>query len=178
MGLNQRRMLSTQIWEDDKFNALNANEKILYIGMITLGDDDGYFRADGMYLNAKVFPYTRMSVSHVKKMSKRLVEVGLIELFEIEKGIIGHHPNWTNHQQIRSDRYKASQFLSYLTTKVQPTDNQMTPQVNISKVNIKGAKEIESKQYSGSQKIIDNLPQGSSIKKQLDIKSFPTNINI
>lgn len=105
-----RRMVHSKIWDSDQVALLRPIEALLYIGMITLGDDYGRLRGDARFLNARIFPYRKVSDRQVEQMRDRITEVGLITVYSDEKAIYIRHPNWERHQTLRPDKLKVSQF--------------------------------------------------------------------
>lgn len=165
MAHYQRRMLSTKIWEDNRFNKLKANEKLLYISMITYSDYEGRFEAEERFLRLKAFPFSRVGEKKVKEMIDKIEEVGLIVTYETQNCLVGYHPNWDKYQTFRKDRPKESLFPPPPTDKCQPDDNQRMSQDNISKDKLTKDKINE---FKGREQIIENIPENFPIKKQLE----------
>ena len=141
-----KRMLHTKIWYSDQFASLKPIECLLYIGMITLGDDDGRLRGDGRFLGGQIFPFRKISPRQVEKMRDRIAEVGLIVIYSTQKGLCISHPNWNQYQTLRKDRAKPSDIPPPLVANPQPTDNQASAQGNSErrKENRSGTEDIRS----------------------------------
>ncbi len=172
MALNQRRMISSKIWEDEKFNKLTANEKLLYIGMITIADDEGRFHADPRFLHARIFLYAnRISKNLVTTMTKKIEEVELITLYSTKKGLVGYHPGWSKHNKVPPTKAKPSQIPPPPADKLQISCSQ---DAEVSKDKESKDKERE---YNGTQQILDNLPENHPIrrKKELADNKITTN---
>jgi hypothetical protein len=69
----RKRFLSPDIWSDPFFLGLTSQERLLFIGMITLADDDGRLRASPAYLKGEIFPGDGLSDDQVAAMCDRLV---------------------------------------------------------------------------------------------------------
>src|SRR3990167_754208 len=109
MANNQRRMVYVKIWESGQFGKLSNEAKLLFIGMITLADDDGKLRADPAYLRAQIFPYNEsMSVTEALRFRNEIEKNGLITVYSIDGFEYIEHPKWKEYQSIRSDLYKKS----------------------------------------------------------------------
>lgn len=133
--MNLRRMVYSKIWDSDQFNTLTIPARLLYISLITLADDEGCFRADAKYLKRKVFHQDRpFSQERVKHMLRSITDVGLIVMGVTEKGLAGFHPNWREHQILRPDRSKPSQYSELLVANGLTPRFQATTEVKISEV--------------------------------------------
>lgn len=132
----QRRMIHASIWESVQFTQLTDKARLLYIGLITHADDDGRFKADPKLIKAKVFPFDKIGSKRIAKLLESIQNVKLIELYEINNECFGFHPNWGKYQTLRQDRLKQSNIPHPLTTKCQPSDNQMSAQDKIREDNI------------------------------------------
>jgi hypothetical protein len=51
------RTLKPEMWADEKVGALTRDARLLFIGLITLADDAGRFRAMPSAILGHVFPY-------------------------------------------------------------------------------------------------------------------------
>ena len=109
MANNQRRMVYVKIWESGQFGKLSNEAKLLFIGMITLADDDGRLRADPAYLRAQIFPYNEsMSVTETLRFRNEIEKNSLITVYSIDGFEYIEHPKWKEYQLIRNDLYKQS----------------------------------------------------------------------
>ena len=91
------RSLKPQVWQDEKIGQVSRDARLLFIGLITLADDEGRFRTLPPVVCGHVFP--RDSDAH-RKLSKWLDELssaGLIQLYGSEYGYL---PKWESHQRI------------------------------------------------------------------------------
>lgn len=121
-----RRMLHTSIWQNEDFAKLSDKAKILYIGMISLADDDGRLKANSLLLRAQVFPLDPLvTVDEVRKWTNEIVRVKLVIHYEIDAQHFVQHPNWTKFQTLRADRKKESALPSP-NDYWQPDDNQVS----------------------------------------------------
>lgn len=127
MATYRKRMLASCIWEDEKFCQLSRLEKFLFIGLITYADDDGRLRGDPRYLKNKVFPFDRIGISKVKKMTDRLHEMKLIVLYPTQKCSVISLPGWKKYQKITKG-YQPSEFEPPFSGAQEKEDIQMWPQ--------------------------------------------------
>lgn len=106
------RMIHTKIWSSDQVLSLRYSERLLYIGLITYGDDVGRLRGDVSYLKRQFFPYDRIGPGRMEKMLQALHDRGLIIRYQTEAGIFIQHPNWKKYQKLRAERAKESEYPS------------------------------------------------------------------
>ena len=123
-------MLHANIWESVQFTNLSRDARLFFIGLITIADDDGRFKANCSLLRSKIFPLDdEITSKSVEKLLEETVKAGLISTYKIEEEIFGYHPNWEKYQTLRADRKKDSSIPPppsdrAIATKAQPSGNQ------------------------------------------------------
>jgi len=125
MAQNQRRMLYSKIWTSEQFSKLSDRAKLLYIGMLTLADDDGRLIANPAYLRGQVFTYNDISISDVLIIRNEIEKTDLISVYIIKESEYIEHPNWGKYQTIRGDLYHTSSLPNrngYVTDTLQKRD--------------------------------------------------------
>jgi len=111
MALGQRRMVYTSLWQNPEFGALSDGAKLLYIGMITVADDDGRLRGNSHLLRSQVFPFDeKVSIENVRKWINDIVRSKLVTFYKVKNEYYIQHPNWEKYQYIRPDLYKKSKI--------------------------------------------------------------------
>lgn len=109
MALGQRRMLNTAVWQNTGFCQLSDKAKLLFIGLITVSDDDGRLKANSLLLRSQIFPLEdTITQPEIIKWLKEIKKTGLIDLYSVGKEYFIQHPNWHKYQSIRKDLYKPS----------------------------------------------------------------------
>lgn len=109
MAQNQRRMVYSKIWSSTQFASLTDRAKILFVGMITLADDDGRIIANASYLRGQIFSFDEeMEISDIKEARLEIENKNLIEVYEVDGVDYIQHPNWKKYQVIRADLYTPS----------------------------------------------------------------------
>ncbi len=107
-------MVDPQIWRNEKFGSLPDAGRLLFIGIFSQADDDGRLKASPKFLKATIFPYDEdKTAEQVKKLRDQCADQGLIRVYtngEVEYLDI---PGWSEHQQIRKDRYNSSSLPSF-----------------------------------------------------------------
>lgn len=109
MAQTQRRMLYSKIWSSTQFASLSDRAKLLFIGMVTLADDDGRLIANPAYLRGQVFAFDEdLQISDIKEVRNEIEKNNLIEVYEVDGIEYIQHPNWEKYQVIRGDLYTPS----------------------------------------------------------------------
>lgn len=109
MALGQRRMLYTNVWQNSDFKKLSDKAKLLYIGLITVADDDGRLRANSLLLRSQIFPYDdQIKQEEIRKWLGEIQRGKLIDFYRVKTEYFIQHPHWHKYQSIRKDLYKPS----------------------------------------------------------------------
>lgn len=91
------RTIKPFIWEDEKIGSVTRDARLLFIGLITMADDDGRFRAIPALIIGHVYPYDQDAGRKVCKWLDELEHVGLIGRYG---DTYGHIINWEKHQRV------------------------------------------------------------------------------
>lgn len=96
----RKRFLTPDIWSDAAFRKLPRNERLLFIGMITLGDDEGRLQASPAYLRGQIFPDDRdLTDDDVKQMRDRIVRRNRnVRLYKVARIHYLLFKNWSRYQ--------------------------------------------------------------------------------
>ena len=138
-------MIYSKIWASVQFGNLSNNAKLLYIGTITLADDEGKLNGNPSYLRGQIFPYDeKITVAEIKGFLKEMTSQNLITYYEVEGTEYIKHPNWEVYQKLRKDRMRESEIpdVNQVSTKSQPDDVQSAPQGKVSKDKVREGKVI------------------------------------
>lgn len=143
-------MVHRTIWDSAQVAKLSHDARLLYIGLITLGDDDGRLKGSPALIRSQIFPYdNEVEVADIERWLKEIEAQKLVAGYCIDGECYFYHPKWEEYQHIREDRRRESNipaptfdFLP-MATIWQPSGNQRgdkTPpnisKVKTSKVNI------------------------------------------
>lgn len=93
-------MIDPSFWSDEKLGECTRDERLLFMGLISYADDEGYGRANPKLLRSSLFPYDDLRVSDVQKWLSRLGGLRLIVLYQVNGQTYYHLPNFTKHQTI------------------------------------------------------------------------------
>lgn len=96
----RKRMIDPSFWLDEKLGECTRDERLLFMGLISNADDEGYGRANPKLLRSSLFPYDDLRVSDLEKWLSRLGGLRLIVLYEVNGQAYYHLPNFTKHQTI------------------------------------------------------------------------------
>ena len=104
-----KRMIHTNIWASGQVGKLSKEARLVFIGLITLADDDGRLKGNPAFLRSQIFPYDEeLKTTEVKKWLEEIVAQELVLCYEITGEDYLYHPNWKKYQTLRSDRKKES----------------------------------------------------------------------
>jgi len=126
-----RRMITSELWFNEKVSSLPDAGRLLFIGIFSNADNDGRLKSTPKYLKGHIFPYDEdKTLEQIAEWRDMCAEVGLIRLYRKDGQEYLDLPGWDEHQSIRKDRYKSSELPSFnesnepTPTNLQPTDNQ------------------------------------------------------
>jgi hypothetical protein len=94
------RTIKPQLWGSGDVTPLSRDARLLFVGLISMADDDGRFLAAINAINGYVFPNDELAPSQVRKWMKEIVTTGAIHLYTVDGITYGCIPNWHKHQVI------------------------------------------------------------------------------
>ncbi len=99
-----RRMISTEIYTDDKFTDLEPPARLLFTYLVLVADDDGFFTAtkQAVFLSGAT-----------NEDLQRLVDAGYLYKFDGGVYVIRH---WKQMNTIQKDRYKPTVHINELAS--------------------------------------------------------------
>lgn len=92
------RSIKPEFWQDELVGTLPVHARLLFIGLWTIADDDGRFRANPRFVQAQVFPYD--AAADVPAALAELERVGRIQLYEADGQAFGWVRKFKEHQRI------------------------------------------------------------------------------
>ena len=107
------RMLKESILSSEKFNSLTWFEQSTYIRLILLADD--YGRLDGRDVILKSYCYPlddKVTRSAISKAISHMVNVGLLQKYEVNNKPYLYFPNFGKYQRLRSKTSKYPEPLN------------------------------------------------------------------
>lgn len=94
------RSLKPECWQDERVGALGRAARLLFIGLITLADDEGRLRAQPSMLIGSLFPWDEVGPRELAKWLDEIVAEGLIVRYQDEGRPYVAFRNWKRHQRI------------------------------------------------------------------------------
>jgi hypothetical protein len=109
--VNRIRSVKPEIRRNRKLSDCGLVAHFLAHELITLGDDQGRFRATARDIKGEVFAYyDDIKLPTIEKAILALDDVGFIELYESDGDRFGWMPKWFKHQRLQTDRYTWSEL--------------------------------------------------------------------
>jgi hypothetical protein len=97
----RKRMLSPDIWESESFSSLSDLAKILFIGLISLSDDEGRGKANPSYIKSMLFPYDEnRRVADVKSALSEIARCTSTQFYNVNGNEYYCLTNWEKWQKI------------------------------------------------------------------------------
>lgn len=97
----RKRMISPEIWESRSFSRLSDFAKLIFIGLFSQADDEGYGNASPGYIRSKLFPNDEER--RLTDIKKALSEIALgmsIKLYEVNGDSYYHLTHWSEWQKV------------------------------------------------------------------------------
>jgi len=80
----RKRSIESSLWRSEKFNSgLSWRQKNLFVGLISFQDDAGRLHAEPDLIKSDVFPFDRVSRRTIEQDLKKLEDVNLLYLYEV-----------------------------------------------------------------------------------------------
>lgn len=95
------RSIKPEFWSSESNGRLSRNARLVFIGLWSVADNFGRFRADPRYLAGAVLPYDRDASSVVRSSLIELHSEGKIELFELDRSAFGVVCGFEAHQWMK-----------------------------------------------------------------------------
>ena len=94
------RSIKPELWQDEAVGDLSRDARLLFIGLITMADDEGRFRALPSLILGHVFPYDVDALRRLDGWLREVADAGLIVLYEVDGRPYGVLPGFRRHQRI------------------------------------------------------------------------------
>lgn len=102
------RTIKPEMWGSVDIKPLSRDARLLFIGLISMADDDGRFLAAINAINGYVFPNDDLPTAKVRKWLDELVTSGVAHLYTFEGVTYGVLPSWHKHQVV--NRHTPSKY--------------------------------------------------------------------
>lgn len=96
----RQRFIWPSMWTDKSFGSLSSDEKVLFISLFSLADDEGRISAEPMFLKAAAFPYDSMSAKKVTQVRDGVVaKMAHVRLYEANDEAYIALLKWAEYQK-------------------------------------------------------------------------------
>ena len=122
------RLIKDSLLSNEKFNQLNWFEQSTYIRLILLADDYGRLDGREMILKSYCYPIDeKVTKNSISKAISSMVNVGLLQKYEVNNKPYLLFPNWDRYQRLRSKSSKyPSPEIGNVTNSCPTHDSHMT----------------------------------------------------
>tara|TARA_Y100001963_G_C6781993_1_gene450465 strand:+ start:1205 stop:2095 length:891 start_codon:yes stop_codon:yes gene_type:complete len=140
----RKRVVSPNIWTDEKFCTLPIEGRLFFIGLLNFADDEGIFINSPFTLKCQIFPgEDKITLVQLQDYLNTMVGLHILEKgLDIDGKQLLRFKNWSTHQKINHKTPTKYAFTPILeeessTNVALPEDSSSTPsQYNINKDNI------------------------------------------
>lgn len=94
------RSIKPEMWQDEAFSTLSVQARLLFVGLITMADDEGRLRALPAAIIGHVFPYDNVSTTKLEGWLRELAESRLAIPYEVAGHWYVVLRSWHRHQKI------------------------------------------------------------------------------
>ena len=94
------RTIKPEIWQDEKVGALSHGARLLFVGLITMADDEGRLRELPAAILGHVFPWDEIPVGKLAKWLAELGESGAILRYTAGGCRYAAITHWFRHQRV------------------------------------------------------------------------------
>lgn len=106
--MSRIRTIKPEMWGSGDIKPLTRDARLLFIGLISMSDDDGRFLGAINAINGFVFPNDELPASPVRRWLTELTDRGIVHMYDHDGVTYGCLPNWHKHQVI--NRYTPSRL--------------------------------------------------------------------
>lgn len=96
------RSIKPEFWSSQSNGRLSRNARLIFIGLWSVADNFGRFRAEPRVLAGSILPYDRDALAVVRRALAELVSEGKIELYEHERSEFGSIRAFAEHQWMKT----------------------------------------------------------------------------
>ena len=119
------RTTKPEFWASESIGRLDRDTRLLFIGLWSLADDHGRFRAHPKFVAGQLFPYDSDGPAIVSRGLASLSAEGCLDLYAVGGTQYGYVTGWERHQKV--DKRSASRLPA--PEDAQPTRNTQTPRL-------------------------------------------------
>lgn len=166
----RQRMLHPEIWTSESFLELNLIQRLLWIGIFSLADDEGRIKINSLSLKARIFPTDNISIQEIDKALVKLETLENIKIYNSKIGKIAQIINWSKYQKIS---HPQGSKLPPIEDAIPFTENSENIHGTFTEYSVNITPQISLDQYSIDQISIDqNIKDHDSINKNIILESI------
>lgn len=165
----RRRMIDPKFWGDETIGKLDAQERLFYIGLFSLADDEGRICGSPAYLRSQIYPYDDTPLDSIVTWTLHLKDIGLIHIYDDPTGngsTYIDHPKWLKYQRIDNPAPSLlppcplfrSHWRKPRTVIKKPHTDSKNDSKNDSRVKERKLKKIKGKEVREERKRIKDIP--------------------
>lgn len=95
------RTIKPQFWGDEKVSQLSRDERLLFVGLVSMADDEGRFLASSHAIAGYVFPNDEdVTTKKLAAWLDHIADLGMVVFYTVGRVRYGVLPNWHKHQRI------------------------------------------------------------------------------
>jgi hypothetical protein len=94
------RTIKPEAWQDERVGDLSHGARLLWLGLITMADDQGRLRELPTAIAGHVFPYDDISSAKLQRWLKEVTGSGMVVRYESGGKRYIAFPTWSEHQRI------------------------------------------------------------------------------
>lgn len=148
-------MIDPHIWEDPSFNSLSIEARLLFVGMFSNADDEGYLRGDAGSLKRLIFGFDNIELRQMEETLLELKNMRSLHFYEVDGEQFAHFKKWNDYQKQQKDRIQASVYPKCSTCLAD--DTQMLTKVKLSKEKIREVNNNDDKKSDDFSEIKKSL---------------------
>lgn len=169
-SMARKRMIDPNMWGDPDFSTLSIKARILFIGLISNADDEGYLQGNAGSIKRLVFGFDRITADATQLLINEIAErLHSVHIYQADGQTYIHLANWFKYQKQQKDRILPSLFPK--CSKCVAGDIQVITEVKLSKDSI--SKEKLNNGDARPEKTQESSKGMSSLKDILVSKGIP-----
>jgi hypothetical protein len=94
------RTIKPELWQDEKVGGLSRDARLLFIGLVTMADDEGRLRALPAVILGHCLPYDTDALRKVEAWLAEVAASGLVTRYVVDGNPYVQINGWTRHQVI------------------------------------------------------------------------------
>jgi hypothetical protein len=153
------RTIKPEFFTSEQIAECSANARLVFVGMWCFCDDSGVHPASAARLKMEVMPADPISKDQVQALINELLEIGLLDQYQVDNSIYWRVTGWEKHQRIDQPSFK----YPLADGKIPPNVRRMQSAEHSpnSTPNVRDGKERKGKEVK--QKLPSQEKRGSSV---------------